>query len=185
MTERDLPKQLRINWYNPSDPIEESPKLPKQPDSPPVAEVLLKTVVLPWNFTKTFPPPLNSAMEAGVFAKDVPLAKQVADRHDHYALRFFSLLTRIERIRQSMESAHTERREWLATVEVDLWKQLDRNFAAYEKLFGSEARQAFRDALNAQRLYREVIANPEPTTVEIRYEEPKDPFHGRPWRCPE
>jgi hypothetical protein len=173
MAERVPSKQLTMNWEVPSAPIEEPLKLPERPKqstSPAAADVLLEAVVLPWNFTKTFPPPLQSAMDSGTFLKDVPLAKQVAERHEYFALKCLLLIKRIEGVRRSKASAHIERREWLDTVELNLMKRLELKLREYENLFGLEAGEAFLEALNAQLRKIEIFANPDPNTGEIRYD---------------
>ncbi len=164
MKRRDDPKQTLINWNNPQaeaaapaasipDPV----KLAARAPSPPIERLL-------WDFTTTFPPPAEEAIDAGVLMEDDCTPENIRSLHEEHARDLLATLQELDIIldarRRGVDSRtgkvpRTEKsREHLRHFHKVEPERLERAFNSmlevYEEAFGPEAAHAFNRFIRAR-----------------------------------
>lgn len=174
-------QQFQFGWW---EPEKATPKRAPVAKAPPAIDYV---VVLPWNFKKTFPPPLPEAIQEGVFRTEKVTPEQVASIHAERAKKCLGMLRHIDSIEKARaegidprtgipprNSAAAERlQKYFESAPKQIRKNMDVMVEEYENGFGSDAATAFREAVQAWHDGIEILANPEPETIEIRFE-PKE-----------
>lgn len=149
-TSTDDPNQLLINWSARVRP-------------PHAATPATPVLVLPWDFTSTFPQPLDEAIDAGVIDVSDTTAEGLRSLHDEYRRQA------IETLRAHDTFAQARRRGVDPTTGNRLVKSLaeaperqdhafDVLMLTYRDAFGDQAAEAFAKAIRARHAGVEVSA---------------------------
>jgi len=175
-------RQFRLGWEPEAGPNAREPASPPAALAPPPA--IDYVAVLPWNFKKTFPPPLPEAIKEGVFGAGNVTAERVAAIHAERAGECLGMLRHIDAIEKAKaegidprtglpprNTAAAQRlQKYFESAPVQVRKNINGLMEEYENAFGSAAAASFREAVDAWHEGIDILANPEPGTVEVRFE---------------
>jgi hypothetical protein len=179
------PPVLKAEVIEPEKPAATSAAaIAEKPAEP--AEILDDTAspllqVLPWDFSKTFPPVLQDALDAGVVEEEDAEPEGLTALHAEHAREMLAALSELDRVQDTRRAAvnpavdrsvtgnapHTQVTKEKPTEklcrEVDRlehwWQTL---LDTYETVFGPQAADAFDKYVRARHARIEVMAMPEP-----------------------
>lgn len=196
---RDDPRQLRIDWISAAAaPVLRTPEViePVQPATTPAgaiaekpgepAEILDHTAspllqVLPWDFSTTFPPVLQDALDAGIVQEEDAEPDGLAALHAEFARAMQAALSELDRVQDARRAAFypavdltvtgraprtqgtkhklTEKLKGQVERQEHWWRTL---LDTYETVFGPLAANAFGKYVRARHARIEVMAMPDP-----------------------
>ena len=181
---RPDPRQLPIDWAAAAPPAaEEARATPQQAHEPPAVAAAVTDPVftgpaplaerLPWDFAKTFPPPLPEAVDAGTVDEADAAGENLAALHGAYAGQMWAALGQLDAVmeaaRRKVDPATGKRpRSHAARERLDryldaeperLRRWFDTLVETYGAAFGTDAAEAFARAVRARHAGVDVVAD--------------------------
>jgi hypothetical protein len=161
---RDDPHQTLINWGNPQAAVSAPESSIPHPIKLAASASPALVQRLRWDFTSTFPPPTEEALDAGVISEEDCTPERIRILHEQHAREALGVLRDLDIVmdarRQGIDSkigkpprTHASR-ENLKRYHQDEPKRLEHYFhilmETYENAFGVEAADAFTKCIRAR-----------------------------------